>query len=150
MTATPPWDVTTAAISGVSVATATRPILAASARRSTWTIIGSPAISSSGLPGRRVDAMRAGMSTRVRLSVIGREGSGTGSNADEMPGIGGKFGRLYGLPQRGQTDISSLLKVQCESLIPAAYALPTLGRSAGRNVEIPARSLIENGLLRTQ
>jgi hypothetical protein len=65
-------------------------------------------------------------------------------------GIGRKFGRLYGLPERGQTDISSLLKVQCESLIPAAYPLPVLGRSAGRNVEIPARSLIENGLLRTQ
>jgi hypothetical protein len=65
-------------------------------------------------------------------------------------GIGRKFGRLYGLPERGQTDISSLLKVQCESLIPAAYPLPTPGRSAGHNVEIPARSLIENGLLRTQ
>jgi hypothetical protein len=63
-----------------------------------------------------------------------------------MPGIGRKFGRLYGLPERGQTDISSLLKVQCESLIPAAH----LGRSAGRNDKIPVRSLIENGLLRTQ
>jgi hypothetical protein len=61
-------------------------------------------------------------------------------------GIGRKFGRLYGLPERGQTDISSLLKVQCESLIPAIIR----GRSAGLNVEIPARSLTENGLLRTQ
>jgi hypothetical protein len=40
-----------------------------------------------------------------------------------LVGIGRKFGRLYGLPERGQTDISSLLKVQCESLIPAALAL---------------------------
>jgi hypothetical protein len=40
-----------------------------------------------------------------------------------MTGIGRKFGRLYGLPERGQTDISSLLKVQCESLIPAALSL---------------------------
>jgi hypothetical protein len=40
-----------------------------------------------------------------------------------MPGIGGKFGRLYGLPERGQTDISTLLKVQCESPIPAALPL---------------------------
>jgi hypothetical protein len=40
-----------------------------------------------------------------------------------LVGIGGKFGRLYGLPERGQTDISSLLKVQCESLIPAALPL---------------------------
>jgi hypothetical protein len=39
-------------------------------------------------------------------------------------GIGRKFGRLYGLPERGQTDISSLLKVQCESLIPAANPRP--------------------------
>jgi hypothetical protein len=66
-----------------------------------------------------------------------------------MPGIGRKFGRLYGLPERGQTDISSLLKVQCESLIPAAYPCSILGRSAGLNDKIPARSLIENGLLRT-
>ncbi len=29
----------------------------------TWTIIGRPQISASGLPGRRVEAMRAGMST---------------------------------------------------------------------------------------
>jgi hypothetical protein len=65
-------------------------------------------------------------------------------------GIGRKFGRLYGLPERGQTDISSLLKVQRESLIPAAYPLLALGRSAGRDIEIPGWSLIENGLLRTQ
>jgi hypothetical protein len=46
-------------------------------------------------------------------------------------GIGGKLGRLYGLPERGQTDISSLLKVQRESLIPAALSLLVRGRSAG-------------------
>jgi hypothetical protein len=63
-----------------------------------------------------------------------------------MAGIGRKFGRLYGLPERGQTDISSLLKVQCESLIPAAYPWPF----SRPNDKIPARSLIENGLLRTQ
>jgi hypothetical protein len=67
-----------------------------------------------------------------------------------MAGIGGKFGRLYGLPERGQTDISSLLKVQCESLIPAALPL-LIGRPFSRpDDKIPARSLIENGLLRTQ
>jgi hypothetical protein len=64
-----------------------------------------------------------------------------------IDGIGGKFGRLYGLPERGQTDISSLLKVQCESLIPASAPVLLVGRSAGRDIEIPARSLIENGLL---
>jgi hypothetical protein len=68
----------------------------------------------------------------------------------DLVGIGRKFGRLYGLPERGQTDISSLLKVQCESLIPAAQPCSILGRSAGRNVAIPARSLTEHGLLRTQ
>ena len=46
------------------------------ARRSTWTIIGRPAISSSGLPGSRVAAMRAGISTKVRVSVIGMRGPG--------------------------------------------------------------------------
>ena len=71
MTASPPWAITATAMSGVSVATATRPIPAASARRSTWTIIGRPAMSSSGLPGSRVAAMRAGISTRVRGSVTG-------------------------------------------------------------------------------
>src|SRR6476619_4141868 len=102
MTARPPWAVTTDAISGVSVATATRPILAASARRSTWTIIGTPAISSSGLPGSLVAAIRAGISPKVRGSVIG---FGPGKMGEELVGIGGKSGRLYGLPEPGQTDI---------------------------------------------
>jgi hypothetical protein len=64
-------------------------------------------------------------------------------------GIGRKFGRLYGLPERGQTDISSLLKVQCESLfLPLILCL--LVAVQRPQVEIPARSLTENGLLRTQ
>jgi hypothetical protein len=67
-----------------------------------------------------------------------------------MAGIGRKFGRLYGLPERGQTDISSLLKVQCESPDSCRSSFACFGRSAGLDVEIPARSLIENGLLRTQ
>ncbi|MET3366048.1 hypothetical protein ABIG07_003583 [Bradyrhizobium ottawaense] len=77
ITASPPWAVTTEAISGVSVATATLPIPAASARRSTCTIIGNPAISASGLPGRRVAAIRAGISTRMRGSIIGFKGLGS-------------------------------------------------------------------------
>ena len=60
-----------ARIGRVAVATDTPEIAAASARRSTWTIIGRPAISNSGLPGSRVAAMRAGISTKVRGSVIG-------------------------------------------------------------------------------
>ncbi len=50
-------------MAGSAQATATAPIPASSARRMTCTIIGRPAISASGLPGRRVDAMRAGMTT---------------------------------------------------------------------------------------
>ena len=40
--------------------------LAASARRITCTIIGNPAMSASGFPGKRVEAMRAGI--RIRTS----------------------------------------------------------------------------------
>ena len=46
-----------------SVATTTSDAPAASARRATCTIIGTPAIGASGLPGSRVDAMRAGIAT---------------------------------------------------------------------------------------
>src|ERR1700681_167913 len=121
MTASPPWAITATAMSGVSVATATRPIPAASARRSTWTTIGRPAMSNSGFSGSREAAMRAGIITRVRDTVIG---FGPGQNDQELVGIGGKFGRLYGLPERGQTDISSWLRVRCESLIPDAHPRP--------------------------
>jgi hypothetical protein len=65
-------------------------------------------------------------------------------------GIDGKFGRLYGLPERGQTDISSLLKVQRESLIPAALSLLVPRPFSRPDDKIPARSLTRNGLLRTQ
>src|SRR5580692_8721968 len=63
MTARPPDLSTAVAISGESVATTTGPSFAASARRRTCTIIGCPAILASGLPGSRVDAIRAGMRT---------------------------------------------------------------------------------------
>jgi hypothetical protein len=53
---------------------------------------------------------------------------------------------LYGLPERGQTDISSLLRVRCESLIPDAYPRPFSRPKS----TFPAWSLIRNGLLRTQ
>ena len=66
MTASPPALRTAATISSVSVATTTRPVSAAMARRHTCTISGSPAISTSGLPGSRVACMRAGMTTSVR------------------------------------------------------------------------------------
>jgi hypothetical protein len=49
--------------------------------------------------------MRAGISTKVRVSVIGFKEPGRVDNKPEMMGIGQKPGHLYGLPERGQTDI---------------------------------------------
>ena len=55
-----------------SVATTTSLAPASRARLTTCTIIGSPAMSRSGLPGKRVDAWRAGMATtKSRLELIG-------------------------------------------------------------------------------
>src|ERR1700753_314770 len=68
MTARPPDLSTAAAISDESVATTTGPMQAACARRNTCTIIGAPAISASGLPGNRGEAMRAGV--RMRISGL--------------------------------------------------------------------------------
>ncbi len=67
------------------------------ARRSTCTIIGSPAMSASGLPGSRVEAMRAGM--RMRTSRIGHRAE-AGEPSQQMDR---EFGRLYGLPETRQT-----------------------------------------------
>ena len=60
ITARPPAFSTAAAMASSSVATTTGPTPAASARRSTCTIIGSPAMSASGLPGSRVDGHAGG------------------------------------------------------------------------------------------
>src|SRR5664280_2368372 len=43
-----------------------------------------------------------------------------------MMGMGRKLWHLYGLPEHGQTDISSWLGVRCESLIPEASAAVSL------------------------
>jgi hypothetical protein len=64
----------------------------------------------------------------------------------EIMGIGGKSGRLYGLPEPGQTDISTLLRVQRESLIPDAIPRPFCRPT----VDLQGWSLIHYGLLRTQ
>src|SRR3954471_9859161 len=68
MMARPPAFSTAVAMVSSSQATTTGPSLAASARRSTCAIIGRPAISASGLPGSRVEAIRAGM--RMRMSSV--------------------------------------------------------------------------------
>src|SRR5262249_23473952 len=89
----PPAFSTQAATASESVATTTGPSRAARARRMTCTIIGSPAMSASGLPGSLVEARRAGMtgSTGGLSSMGGRR---------KIPrGAAG----LYGLPEARQT-----------------------------------------------
>jgi hypothetical protein len=61
MTAVPPADRIAAATTSSEQATATGPTPAAIARRQTWTIIGASPIGAMGLPGRRVEAIRAGI-----------------------------------------------------------------------------------------
>ena len=72
MTAVPPALSTAATTRRSSAATITGPTSDSIARRQTWTIIGSPEISASGLPGRRVEAMRAGIKT-IGLAMSGKE-----------------------------------------------------------------------------
>src|SRR5215470_10929343 len=141
MTASPPWLLTASAISGVSVATATRPILASLARRSTWTIIGTPAMSRSGLPGRRVAAIRAGISTRLRVSII--------RTRLKLRGIGGvKIAAVYTGCQGTGKPISPL---PLGDGVKKIRFLGPFRRPRGRfHVDLPARSLIQDGLLRTQ
>src|SRR5579875_3465287 len=67
-TARPPTAAIASAISRSPQATTTGPTPAATARRQTWTTIGSPAISASGLPGSRVEARREGM---IRIGFAG-------------------------------------------------------------------------------
>src|SRR5581483_9793298 len=76
MTARPPAFSTAAATASESVATTASPTLAAAARRRTCTIIGNPPISASGLPGRRVEASRAGMRTSVSDIAGAADGCG--------------------------------------------------------------------------
>ncbi len=47
-------------------------------------------------------------------------------NRPEIVGIGRKLARFTGLPEAGQTDISTLLRVRRESLIPEAFPRPFL------------------------
>ena len=61
--ARPPAAVTASTMRESSAATSTGPTSASIARRQTWTIIGSPQMSASGLPGSRVELMRAGTRT---------------------------------------------------------------------------------------
>src|SRR5262245_60676956 len=98
MMAQPPAFSTEAATASESVATTTSPTAAARARRKTCTIIGSPAISASGLPGSLVAAIRAGMTIKTSLAAIGPKGGGWQTRAK----VSGAW-RLYGLPGNTQT-----------------------------------------------
>src|SRR4249920_3591072 len=83
MTARPPAFSTAAATASESVATTASPIPAASARCRTCTIIGAPCRSANGLPGKRVDARRAGM--RMIVSGIGVPGAWAHVQTSKMP-----------------------------------------------------------------
>ena len=92
MTVRPPAASTAAATRASSVATTTGPTSASIALRQTWTIIGSPQMSASGFPGRRVEAMRAGIRTRGWAM----------RQANDVKLVGGDAG-LYVLPTRAQS-----------------------------------------------
>jgi hypothetical protein len=62
---------------------------------------------------------------------MGNRAAGGSKIRPEIVGIGLKLGRFTGLPETGQTDISTLLRVQRESLIPEVFSFP--GRSLGLN-----------------
>ena len=66
ITARAPAASAASAIAAASVATTTSPSSASRARSTTWAIIGRPPMSASGLPGRRVEAKRAGIIRTTR------------------------------------------------------------------------------------
>src|SRR5271170_1588007 len=97
MIAAPPIFLTAATTLSSSAATSTGPTSAAMARRHTCAIIGSPQITAKGLFGRRVEAMRAGMTTI--FCDIGQEWK---TDALEPPGRD-EGPRLYVLPSAAQS-----------------------------------------------
>src|ERR1700759_3400218 len=141
MTALPPCAVTAAAVSAEWFAPAPRQLRALPPRRSTWTIIGVPAMSSNGLPGRRVEAMRAGISTKVRCLLIG-----TGlKKPSKLVGVAG-IRRVY-------TGCQSTGKPISQAVSGCAAIARFRGFPRGRktaHLDLPAWGLIRNGLLRTQ
>src|SRR5690242_3841509 len=104
MMAQPPAFSTDAAMASESVATTTSPTAAARARRKTCTIIASPAISASGLPGSREAAIRAGMMINMSVpAIVLREGlQEPRHRAKTLAKVSG-HGPLYGLPGVTQT-----------------------------------------------
>ena len=68
--ASPPARRTASQMASSSATTTTGPHLASTARRQTWTIMGSPAISASGLSGSLVAFSRAGMTMRLDAMTL--------------------------------------------------------------------------------
>ena len=99
----------------------------------------------SGLPGRRVAAMRAGISTRMRVSVIRNEVSRprkrAGNNGDRR-----KVGALIRVARARANRYLNPAEGAARKLIPDAHPRPF----AGLQSTFPAWSLIRYGLLRTQ
>jgi hypothetical protein len=100
-------------------------------------------MSISGLPGRREDAMRAGISTKVRGSDIGTRLE----KLSELLGVVVTQAHIYGLPEHGQTDISSAAWVGTKAHIRRQSRSR---ERAAPNQTFKGWSLIRNGLLRTQ
>src|SRR5439155_3841351 len=112
ITALPPAASTASAIARSPQATTTGPTSAATARRQTCTIIGTPAISASGLPGSRVAARRAG------IRMIGFSGTVlvTGplycrAASDNMPGSFAHRKRDKS-PSRGGKDADVVVRME--------------------------------------
>ena len=128
MMARPPALSTAAATASESVATTASPMPASWARRSTCTIIGRPWISASGLPGRRVDARRAGM--RMMASGMDTAGAGrTGQKVDTQ--------RAYTGCQKGGKPVSVRRR-------------RSLGGVPHRNASRPSREPYFDEFLRSQ
>src|SRR3546814_2631484 len=94
----------------------TGPSPAARARRQTWTIIGTPAISASGFPGRRVAARREGMTT---IGFIGGLIGGTISGGGYFP----VWCATRGRPSSGKAARSEEHTSELQSLMRISYAV---------------------------
>ena len=113
-----------------SVATTTGPTPAASARRITCTIIGTPAMSASGLPGSRVEAMRAGI--RIRTSEV-MDNAGRAGLLDARKPVAAPLIRVA-------SAAANRLSVRRRGAVPRRFQ-PDLP---------PSQEPIRDGLLRTQ
>src|SRR5262249_32538863 len=117
ITVAPPALSPHAATPPESVPTPTAPRRAARARRMTCTIIGSPAMSASGLPGSLVEARRAGMTVRTiaLLGLVGRRKRSRG-------------GPVYtGCQRRGKPGICAPPRTRQPAPLPS-HPLPALRR----------------------